>query len=127
MLLDTSAVVAVIMAEAGYEVLLDKIRGAQSVAIASPSVVEAGMVISNRSGKSAEAVTRLMRDLEVIVIPFNASHAERALDAFDRFGKGRHPARLNIMDCMNYAVAMETGRPLLFVGNDFSKTDVRIA
>ena len=66
-------------------------------------------------------------EAEVTVIPFSATHAHLAIDAWLKYGKGRHPARLNFGDCMAYAVARERGMPLLCVGNDFPQTDILIA
>jgi ribonuclease VapC len=66
----------------------------------------------------------LLHRLAVEVVPFTAAHATLARDAWLRFGKGRHPAGLNIGDCCSYAVARHAGLPLLFKGDDFSKTDL---
>ncbi len=62
--------------------------------------------------------------MEVEVIPFTAEHYEVAVDAFERFGKGRHPAALNFGDCLTYAVARLSGLPLLYTGDDFARTDL---
>jgi ribonuclease VapC len=70
-------------------------------------------------------LSRFLREMEVEVIPFTAEHYEVAVDAFERFGKGRHPAALNFGDCLTYAVARLSGLPLLFTGEDFARTDLR--
>lgn len=68
-----------------------------------------------------------MRDLGIVVIPFDEEHALEAAKAFARFGKGRHPAALNFGDCMSYAVAKLAGQPLLCTGKDFAKTGIPLA
>ena len=65
-----------------------------------------------------------LRRLDAEVVPFNEEHLDAALAAFIRFGRGRHPAALNFGDCMSYAVASVSGMPLLFTGEDFSRTDI---
>ncbi len=64
---------------------------------------------------------------EVRITPFTAGHLDVAFEAFERYGKGRHPAKLNFGDCMSYAVARVSGQPLLYKGDDFSKTDIEAA
>jgi len=83
------------------------------------------MVARGRFGKKGLAlVEQFVNDWNVQVIPFGESHWRVATEAFTRYGKGRHPVRLNYGDCMTYATASVAGRPLLFVGNDFAKTDI---
>ncbi len=83
------------------------------------------MVVSSRLHCDARPrVTELLRRAGAEVIPFTEEHYEVALDAFLRYGKGRHPAALNFGDCLAYAVARLSGLPLLYVGDDFSKTDL---
>ena len=72
-------------------------------------------------------VDRFLAGLEMVVIPFDGQHADVAGDAAIRFGKGRHPARLNYGDCMTYATARIADEPLLFIGNDFAQTDIEVA
>jgi len=69
-------------------------------------------------------VGRILSEASIEIIPINARMADLAVDAFDRFGKGRHPARLNLADCMSYAAAKAYRAPLLYKGDDFSKTDL---
>ncbi len=83
------------------------------------------MVLSSRLGKDPRpALSGLLRRMDVEVIPFTEEHYEVAMDAFERFGKGRHPAALNVGDCLTYAVASLSGHPLLFTDNDFALTDL---
>jgi ribonuclease VapC len=85
------------------------------------------MVAVARAGKRGIAdVDRLVVDLLLQVEPFTEEQALVARDAFLQFGRGRHPARLNFGDCISYALAKEMGEPLLFKGDDFSKTDITI-
>ena len=83
------------------------------------------MVLSSRLGRDPrQQLAGFLREMEVEVIPFTAEHYEVAMDAFERFGKGRHPAALNFGDCLTYAVARLSGLPLLYTGNDFARTDL---
>ena len=83
------------------------------------------MVLSARLGKDPRPVLyEFLREMNVEVIPFTTEHYEVAVDAFERFGKGRHPAALNFGDCLTYAVARLSGLPLLYTGEDFARTDL---
>jgi ribonuclease VapC len=72
-------------------------------------------------------ISRLIDELEVTVLPFDDEHADVAGEAAVRFGKGRHPAKLNYGDCMTYATAQIAHEPLLYIGNDFAQTDIPAA
>jgi ribonuclease VapC len=83
------------------------------------------MVVRGRFGTNGLVLLeRFLDDWEVQVIPFGESHWRAAMEAFTRYGKGRHPAGLNYGDCMTYASARVAEMPLLFIGNDFAKTDI---
>lgn len=83
------------------------------------------MVLTARLGQDARPmIFAFLRRLEAEVVPFNQEHLDSAATAFIRFGRGRHPAALNFGDCMAYAVASVAGMPLLFTGEDFSRTDI---
>jgi len=128
MMLDSSAIVAVLLAEPGYETLLEKIINSVVVGVAAPTLVEAAMVLSSRLGRDARPeLNEFLRQAEAEVTPFTEDHVSLALDAFLRYGKGRHPAALNFGDCLAYAAASLSGSPLLFAGKDFSRTDIRSA
>lgn len=125
MVLDSSAVVAVVLKEAGYQDLLAKIEAAPGVAIGAPTLVETLIVLTARLHREALPVLKeLLLAAEAEVIPFSEDHSHVALRAHLRFGKGRHPAALNFGDCLSYATASIARQPLLFVGNDFSRTDI---
>ena len=128
MVLETSAFVAIMQFEPNRPELLAKLISAGGAIMAAPSVLEAHMVLRKKYGDETErVVTRELAELDVTTVPFTPEHAQAATRAFDRYGKGRHPASLNFGDYIAYALARTTDEPLLFVGDDFSKTDVRIA
>lgn len=98
------------------------------LAIGAPSLVEAGLVLTGRSRVDPTGLLkRFMEEAEVEIIPFTATHWPHAIDAFFRFGKGRHKAALNFGDCLTYAVAKLSGDALLCTGNDFKYTDLPLA
>jgi ribonuclease VapC len=127
-ILDSSVIVAVAMRETGYEDLVGKMRSADTLGVGTPTLTEAGMVLSSRLGVEPQALLdRFLRDFGVVPVAFGEPHWREALEAFRRFGKGRHPAALNFGDCLSYAVARLAGHPLLFVGDDFPRTDIEVA
>lgn len=128
MVVDTSALVAILFAESTAERLMEAILAAPRPIVSAASLVEVGIVAIARHGEASEReLNSLLRQFRLQIIPVTADHAERALGAFRRFGKGRHPAGLNYGDCFSYALASITGEPLLFVGDDFARTDLQIA
>ena len=128
MILDSSVLIAIVLREPGYEELLDKLRSTDTLGIGTPTLTEAGMVLSARLGVEPQALLdRFLRDFGIVPVAFGETHWREALEAFRRFGKGRHAAALNFGDCLSYAVARLAGHPLLFVGNDFSRTDIEAA
>jgi ribonuclease VapC len=125
MTLDSSVLVAILFAEPGYLDLLDRILAADHVRVGAPTLVETGLVFSGRkAARSAESVEGLIRELSVTTVPFGEGEWRVAIEAFRRFGRGRHPAALNYGDCLAYATAKTARDTLLFVGDDFSKTDI---
>jgi ribonuclease VapC len=127
-IVDSSAVISVLLREEGHEDLEQKIRDVGRVAIGAPTVAETKTVMVRRRGAPGLiAVDLFLGNLEIVVIPFDGEHAYIAGDASFRFGKGRHPARLNYGDCMTYATARIAAEPLLYIGNDFSQTDIQAA
>jgi len=128
LILDTSAVVAVLLEEPEVEDLLDKLDRAESRSVSAATLVEAAMVLTGRLKMDAQIVlSEFLQEFEVTTIPFDESHWREAVKAFHRFGKGRHPAALNFGDCLAYATARIADEPLLFIGNDFSQTDLALA
>ncbi len=128
MVLDTSALIAVLLDEPEADPLLTAIDGALFRRLSAASLVEAALVVQTRFGDPGERELDLLVDrLGVEIAPVTAEHAALARSAFRRFGKGRHPAGLNYGDCFAYALSMALQEPLLFKGDDFSQTDVLIA
>jgi ribonuclease VapC len=125
MTLDSSALIAILFAEPGYLGLVDRILEADHVRVGAPTLVETSLVFTGRRGaRSAESVEGLIAELGVSVVPFSEIEARLATDAFRRFGRGRHAAALNYGDCLAYATAQAARDTLLFVGEDFVRTDV---
>jgi ribonuclease VapC len=129
MVLDSSAVVAVIEQEPGHDELRLAIERAPETWIGAPTLTEAAIVLGRRHGaERGRALLDAFRgEMRVVVIPFDDRHHEVADEAHARYGKGHHPAALNYGDCMAYATARLAARPLLFVGEDFARTDLRRA
>jgi ribonuclease VapC len=127
-IVDSSALLAIVFREAGWETVLERIRASGAVAAATPTLAETGIVLHARLGESSRGLLeRILDELGIQEIPFGEIHWREAVDAFRRFGKGRHPADLNFGDCLTYAAASLASEPLLFVGDDFSKTDLERA
>src|SRR5437868_4507584 len=106
MLLDSSAVVAVMLKEAGWEILRDRSDEVDSIAISAATLLETHMVLTNRTRSDAlPLLDAFTREVGVQVIPFTESHWRAAAAGFLRYGKGRHPAGLNFGDCIAYATA----------------------
>jgi len=125
MVIDSSALVAVVLAEPGSEELLAKIKASPAVGIGSPTVVETLIVLARRlEGDPIPLLSGLLRELQAEIIPFVEEHCTAAATAFLRYGKGRHPAGLNFGDCLSYAAASVANEPLLFIGGDFEQTDI---
>ena len=128
MIVDTSALVAILFREPGYEDLIDVLREKGPSGIAAPTLVEAGIVASARLKEDASPLLlALMTELDIAVVPFGEDHARTAVAAWLRFGKGRHTAALNFGDCISYAVSKLAKMPLLCVGADFKHTDLDLA
>lgn len=123
--LETSALLAMLLNEPTRPALQARLTLDEDVIIGAPSVLEATMVLSSRRGLDAsEEVNEFLSVLRASVVPFTERHAATAQIAFSRFGKGNNPAKLNLGDCMAYAIAKVANEPLLFVGNDFTQTDI---
>jgi ribonuclease VapC len=127
-IVDSSAVVAVLLAEPGYERLRDRLVASEQVAIGAPTVLETSLVLCSRLGHAGKTLlARFLQEAEVEVVEFTADHWTVAADAFIAYGRGRHRAALNFGDCMTYAVAKLAGEPLLCLGDDFPTTDLELA
>jgi ribonuclease VapC len=127
-IVDSSAVIAILLKEPGYERLRDLLAASEQVSIGAPTVVESSLVLSNRLGHAGKSLlARFLQEAEVEVVGFTADHWTVAADAFIAYGKGQHRAGLNFGDCMTYATAKLAGEPLLCLGDDFPATDLQLA
>ena len=128
MVVDSSALIAIITGEPESRAFIDAISSATICLAPAPTMMETSMVVLGRHG---EAKLQDLRDFctrsAIEIAAFGPEHVDLAIDAFRRYGKGRHPAGLNFGDCFSYALAKATGQPLLFKGDDFSKTDIKRA
>jgi ribonuclease VapC len=127
MILDTSAVLAMLLGEPEAERFASAVSAADRPAISAASLLEAAVVADNRSAVASAEFEGLIARLDLEIVPFTAEQARLARLAHARFGRGRHPAGLNLGDCFAYALAAERGEPLLFKGEDFARTDVKAA
>jgi ribonuclease VapC len=128
MVIDTSALVAILLGEPDAERFARAVGDAPVRLLSAVNRVELSCVIEGRKGEAGRAdVEVLLRDGGFDIVSVTPQQAEIAVDAFRRFGRGRHRARLNIGDCFAYALATVTGHTLLFKGDDFIHTDIRPA
>lgn len=123
---DSSALVAIVKREPEADNFLHIIAAAAERLLSSVSLLETSMVLCGRAGAKAAwtELDALIQEARIKVVAHDASLALLARDAFLRFGKGRHPAALNLGDCAAYALAKSRDVPLLFKGSDFSRTDL---
>ena len=114
------------LGEDGWEVL-DDIVGEYEAVVSAATLVETSMVIESREGLvGAALLDEILRDGAVDVVEVDGPLARAAVRAWRQFGKGNHPARLNFGDCFVYALAKDSGLPILCLGNDFAQTDVEV-
>jgi ribonuclease VapC len=124
-IVDSSAIIALVLREPGWERVFDQLRADDGCAIGAPTLLETGIVLTAKLGKKAPGIlARVLQEASISVVPFTDDHWRVAVDAYARFGKGRHAAALNFGDCLTYAIARLADRPLLFVGDDFARTDL---
>jgi ribonuclease VapC len=128
-ILDSSAMVAVLTSEPEASSLLGKLQATPRLGVGAPTLLETSLVLTSRLGAQIAhgLLDAFLADLDVTILPFGEPHWREASEAFRRFGKGRHPAALNFGDCMAYATARLAREPLLCVGQDFPKTDLDLA
>lgn len=125
MVIDTSALVAILLKEPVADRLIAAIDADHSRLVSAATVVELSLVILGRYGEAGDPqLDRLLRSMGAEVVPVGDAQVALARDGALRFGRGRHDAALNFGDCFSYALSVERGEPLLFVGDDFAKTDV---
>jgi ribonuclease VapC len=126
MVLDTSALIAILSAEPEAETFATAIATANIRLLSAASFLETAVVIESRHGSAGgEKLDELIQAAHIQIEPVTAEQAAAARLAYRAYGKGRHPAALNFGDCFAYALAKTTDTPLLFKGNDFNQTDIR--
>lgn len=126
--LETSALVAMVVGEPAARDLFHRASLALAVVLPAHCLLETHIVLAARFPPAMLAtLDAVVAKLGVTIRPFTAAHLAAAREAFLAYGKGRHPAGLNFGDCMSYGVAKSEGLPLLFVGEDFARTDVGVA
>ena len=126
MVIDSSALIAVLFNEPERRAFNEKIEADPVRMISAVTLVEASMVVESRRGEiGGRELDLFVHRAGIEVVAFTAEQAVIARDAFRRFGRGRHPARLNFGDCCAYALAAYAGEPLLFKRTDFPATDIR--
>jgi ribonuclease VapC len=127
LVVDTSAVVAILLGEPGSDELAAHLENAVARLMSAAIRVELGIVIEARLWPAGQdVVQRFLRDARIDVMPVDADMADRAMSGWRRYGKGRHPAGLNFGDCFTYALAEQTGHPVLCTGDDFAATDLAV-
>lgn len=124
MIVDSSALIAIVLREPGWEALAEKLSTSPA-GTGAPTLAEAGIVLTAKLGpRGRSLLARVVQEARVAVIPFTDEHWPIAIDAYARFGKGRHAAGLNFGDCLTYAAARLANQPLIYVGENFAKTDL---
>ncbi len=125
MIIDTSAVIAILAGEPDAAHYAQRIEQDPTPRIGAPAMLEASMVLTRWFGDAADAaLDGFVRESGAEIVAFDLPQLRAAQDAYRRFGKGRHPAGLNFGDCMSYALARVCGESLLFKGEDFTHTDI---
>ena len=128
MIIDTSALLAILLGEPDAGRYEDAIAAAWPRRMSAIALLEAAMVVESRGGaRAGHELDVLLEKAAVELVPVTSEHANAARRAWRRFGKGNHRAALNFGDCFAYALAKTTGEPLLFKGKDFNHTDVEPA
>jgi ribonuclease VapC len=128
MVIDTSAMLAMLTREPGADRLVAAVGADRTRLVSAATVVEASLVLLGRYGEAGDAqLDRLLRSIGAEIVPVGEEQVTLARDAALRFGRGRHPAALNQGDCFSYALSVARGEPLLFVGEGFAQTDVEVS
>lgn len=128
MIVDASAVLAILLKESDYEYYKRAIAEADRCLMSTANFVETAMVMESRTGiAGAYELDLLIEEAPIQLVAVTPEHSQAARRAWRQFGKGNHPAALNFGDCFAYALAKETGEPLLFKGRDLALTDIEAA
>ena len=125
MVIDTSALITILTGEPDAQLFASAIADDPKKLLSSFSMLEAGIVIESKKGESgSRELELLIHKIKIDIVSLDSEQIALAIAAWRKFGKGRHPAALNIGDCCSYALAKYSNEPLLFKGNDFDKTDI---
>jgi ribonuclease VapC len=128
MVIDSSALLAILFDEAEQRLFNEKIEADAVRFVSAASYLEVAIIIDDRLGyEGARDLTLFIAEAEIEIIPVTLEQAEIAREAYRNYGRGNHPARLNYGDCFAYALAKATQQALLFKGDDFAKTDIATA
>jgi ribonuclease VapC len=128
MVFDSSAILAILLDEPERAIFTRLVEQDQTRLVSAATLVEVSIVIESRKGEPGRQLLERFVELTAAeIMPVTADQADFACDAFRRYGKGRHPAGLNFGDVFAYALARAAGEPLLFKGNDFTRTDIASA
>jgi ribonuclease VapC len=127
MVIDTSALLAILLAEAEAEPFTRAIAGEPRRLVSAVSALEAAIVIQTRKGPAGvRELDLLVHSAAMSIVSFDDEQVQIARTAYEKYGRGRHPAALNLGDCSSYALARTSGEPLLCKGDDFPRTDIRL-
>lgn len=127
MVIDTSALIAILLGEPTAKALATALAADTKRLISAFTAFETAVVIELRKGPAGgRELDLLVHRTQIEIVPMTAEHFELAREAYAKYGKGRHPAGLNLGDCCSYALARYSGEPILFIGDDFSKTDLKM-
>lgn len=129
MVIDTSAILAILKQEADAPVIAQRLVGNQQLLMSAATFMECGAVVVGRFGAAGMLeLSGLLAKLKVTIVALSAEHAQAGIEAYALYGRGSgHPAKLNMGDCFSYALAKTRNLPLLFKGDDFIHTDVEVA
>ena len=126
MVIDSSVLIAILLAEPDAEYYANLLSEASDIYVSAVSVFESSMVIESKKGEEgAKQYDLLLEIISPAIVAFDSQQAILARIAWQNYGKGRHPAKLNFGDCCSYAIAKYLNQSLLFKGDDFSKTDIQ--
>lgn len=124
---DSSALTAIVIGEADADYHVGRIASASYRCLSAVNLLETRLVLELGRQVSAELLPELIERWNIAIVPFDEPLSDLAFEAYRRFGKGRHPAKLNMGDCAAYALAKSRGWPLLYKGEDFAQTDIERA
>ena len=126
MVIDSSALVAILFGEPQADRFVDAIAGAEPRLMSAANLLEAAIVVDNQLGPAAgRQLDRFVEQARIEIAPVTERQVSIARQAYLDYGRGNHPAKLNFGDCSAYALAKATGEPLLFKGDDFAHTDIK--